>query len=428
MHAPRRVDPGFASLAVSLLLGTIPAQDAQLVETGDGSRFLLVPLQTRVVHWINLQPAVSEIPGLAVAVARASLLGSTGPITENPQPLAWEKALRRAPSSGSRLVEVASHIGVSVTFPAESLHEVAQLLLQRTHREKLLEFPQHLTAARHQRRERIASIEHLALARRLLAQAEGGRFRHFLEPDDGEEIADAAVMRYYRHAYAPARAINVITGGFEPETLARVLRQMFRNPPSPAEASKQSAGDEPTAEKPVADGPPTQRETLFLGLVSPRGKPDELALLAEYLGGEDGFVVEHLRAAGHPNASVRVLAPFPAPGGMLVLVITDPGTKLTEDAPLLRQLREALDRAAIEPPQPRLMTRAAAVLRGRRSARLGDPQGLALLLAERWANSGEPPRGDLAAEARIGSEDLQAFATTVLAGKNRITILPRAKR
>ena len=92
-----------------------------------------MPLATSVAHWVQLHPAGPGVepkgrPGLALAVARASLIGSAKPSIPNPDPLAWEKALRRAPSSGSRLVQTTGRVGIVVTFPQESFGQVARLL------------------------------------------------------------------------------------------------------------------------------------------------------------------------------------------------------------------------------------------------------------------------------------------------------------
>lgn len=232
--------PFVALLFTTLALGsTMRAQDATFFRTRDGNAFLLVPMRTRTVHWINLHPArIADEPiahpDLALAIARSSLLGEARPgeaaaRPEKANPLAWEEALRRAPTGGSQLVRVDDYIGVRVTFPARSIGQVAQLMRTRTHRAKLHSIAEHYREAQLAREARLARTPDLELLRRALDHADPKRkLGSWFVRGGEEEIDEDEVLAFYKWNTQPARAINVLVGGFEPEFTKSVLEEIYR--------------------------------------------------------------------------------------------------------------------------------------------------------------------------------------------------------
>ena len=74
------------------------------------------------------------------------------------------------------------------------------------------------------------------------------------------------------------------------------------------------------------------------------------------------------------------------------------------------------------------LERAANTLRARRSASLRNPEGLALLIARRWARTGVVPESDLTEEGRVSTSVFHALAKQVLAPQSRALILPELDR
>jgi hypothetical protein len=262
-------------------------------------------------------------------------------------------------------------------------------------------------------------------------------------------------MEFYRRTYAPERGINVLTGDFDLVAVTAVLRSTFKQPAPREDRAVAAHG-------PPVNAPPTARDagdTLLLGCPLPAtvdpapGDPATvdpatvdpttvdpttvdpttvdpatvvgIDLLVEYLAGDpDAFLPDHLRAAGHPAIEVHARAPFPALGGILLLTVTDKGRPIAAGSPLVAELRRALGQVVAAPPEPARLARATAALRAARSAALRQPEGLALLLARRWARTGIPPRTDLAAENRISATGFRALASRILAVESQILVLP----
>ena len=422
-------------VAVLALMAIAPCQEARFFRTDDGSRFLLVPVRSQSVNWVNLQPAgpneePPQIPGLGMAIARASVLGDTQPARGQTSALAWEKALRDAPASGSRVMQVADYVGVAVTFTEQSLETVARLLRVRMTREVLLGVQQQLDAVQRERSKRIRAIPHLGIMRRTVASFEAARplLSALAEPANAE-ASDAVVMSFYRRTYAPAKSLNVITGNLRLDNAERLLKATFATPLPDhiGEAPERGvAGPQAKARRDSAD-------TLMLGCPIPANLDANamltLDLLIEYLAGDvHSYLPDHLRACGHPRVRVYARAPFPADGGIFLISVTKPGATLTEDAMLTVHLEQALAKVATDEPDADRMDRAVASLRAARSAILQQPEGLATLIARRWARTGAPPIAGLAEESRISGGDVRALAKRVFSLAGQSLVLPEVRK
>ena len=415
---------GAALVAGLLVAGVAPAQTTQVLETGDGSRFLLVPLATRVVHWMNLHAADVSRPDLTLAVTRASLVGATGGVTVDVDPLAFEKALRRAPSSGSRIIELPGHVGISVTFPPESIRTVAELLNARLHRTSLIRVREHLSRIRTERAHRLGRMTHLGMLRRLLAKSPEGRAAQPLLYVKDDRIPIPKVLEFYRQTFRPKAAIHVLTGGFDVATATRVLREVFV-----------ARGEAPEAsEAPVDLGghrirvAPDRGDTMLVGCPLPEAPFDHIDLMVEYLAGHsNAFLAESLRAAGHASVTVHAEGPFPVPGGILMIQISTIGRRIKPESELLSDVQKALDAAMTTPPEARRLNRAKAALRAHRTAQLNDAEGLTRMLAMRWVRSGRPPADILRGES-ISAATLQALCRQTLGKSTRSVILPEPPR
>lgn len=426
-----------ATPVVVLTAGGVDAQESKFFRTHDGSSFLLVKVDSRVVHWINLQPAriadqPEGLPGLAVAVGRASLSGGATERAGEGPPLRWEKALRRAPSTGAEFVEAHGYLGVAVTFPNGSIPLVAELLRVRTQRAELAGIEPFATEAIRARRERLLRTPHLGMLRRLLGSIKGGEA--FLPglTSATDKVTQARALELYRNTYSTNRALNVITGGFDIQATEEVLRRIYSVASRAAEPQSESTPVAPRVRAPEPAAPPDRSDTLLLACPLPTQRdPVTLAtidLLVEYLAGDaDGFLPDRLRAAGHPRVEVAIRAPFPEPGGYLVVEVTDPGSKLDSSSKLVTALAGALDDVAKGPADAIRLSRAATAARAARTQFLHDPRGLAVLLAHQWARSGSVPSGDLAIEARVTPVAFQALASEVLATATRTLILPELR-
>lgn len=425
------------SLALPLVMATVAAsafgQEARFFRTSDGSPFLLVPVEHHSINWVNLQPSGPGVEqrgrqGLGLAMARASLLGGTefGP-TQEP-PLSWEKALRRTPSSGSRIVQIEGHVGIAVTFDKRSLQRVAHLLRVRTRRHSLLGVAQLLKEVQGARGARLQAAPHLGMLQRTLAAFDttAKPLLSALAVHKPAEIGRSESGEFYRVTYSPERSLNVITGDLDLVETERQLKSIFAGSGKGTPGTGGPNGPRMVGAKAKPDAP----DTLMLGCPIPADLDTNavvtLDLLVEYLAGDaHAYLPDHLRATGHPRVQVHVRAPFPSTGGIFLIAVTEPGSILKEDNNLTVHLEQALAKLATDLPDEDRLDRAVAALRAARSAALRQPEGLATLLARRWARTGKPPIQGLAEESRVSLAEFRALAKRVFALASQTLVLPK---
>lgn len=418
-------------LVVTALTAVAVGQKARFFRTGDGSPFLLVPVESHSINWVNLQPSgpreePAGMQGLGLAIARASLFGGPLPKPTQGNPLGWEKALRSTPASGSRIVQIADHVGIAVTFAEHGLERIARLLRVRTTRENLLGVTHHLNMVRKTRSQRLRTMPHLGIMRRTLAAFESAKpLLTSLAEHSTAEVSPAAAQAYFRRTCTPARSLNVITGNLRLDDVERQLKLIFATPPPVPPGSTPG----PTAPTPQIKAPRDAADTLMLGCPIPANLDAEamatLDLLVEYLAGDaHAYLPDHLRASGHPRVRVQARAPFPAAGGVFLISVTKPGATLTEDDVLTVHLEQALAKVATDEPDADRLARAVATLQAARSATLQQPEGLATLLARRWARTGTPPVTGLAEATRVSGVEFRALARRVFALSGQTLCLP----
>jgi len=418
---------------ISALVAAAPSQGARFFRADDGSSFLLVPVRSHSVNWVSLNPSgpneePPQIPGLGLAVARASVFGSAG--QDQGGALTWEKTLRNTPASGSRVMQVADHVGISVTFAEKSLAVVARLLRIRITRDALLGVRQQLDHVQNTRSKRIRGIPHLGIMRRTLASFEASRpLLAALAEHAKVEVSDAQIMAFYHRTCAPSRNLNVITGDLDLRKAERVLKAAFATAPSNQGGRDPAQG----AIAPQAVMRKDAPDTLMLGCPIPANLDAKamltLDLLVEYLAGDaHAYLPDHLRASGHPGVRVYARAPFPTAGGILLISVTKPGATLSEDAMLTVHLEQALAKIATDEPDADRLDRAVASLQASRSAILQQPDGLATLIARRWARTGTPPVSGLAEETRISGVEVRALAKRVFALAGQSLVLPEVNK
>lgn len=470
------------ALALSLALpcSGIPAQEIhqgiRMVTTRDGSRFVLIPTGgPPVVHWVSLIPVgVEEDPpgleGLSLALVRASLagthaLGSEDPLKEatvvararrlerqlaidddkDPaleallaqaqaeiqrlaRPLAWEKALRAAPSSGSRLQVVTGGVLLQVTTTTRGLLRVAELLKDRRDHALLRGVHTHFEQVRAERRNVFAQDPRTPLRRRLLAKVYQdhpfGRFHAITETTD---LTFEVALDAYRRISDPKRSRQVIVGGFDVDTVEAVLKHVFEHAPEQTrtvDLPRLQQGQRPLGQTTVKT-----RDTLALGCPIPKtASVRDLVVFALWLAADsDSYLVEALRARGHPRLRVRATAPFPGAGGLLLVEITKPDARLTADSKLVKDLQEVLTAAMEQAPAEAQLARAHQRFLATRARMLASPGSMALHVARIWALTGEPPLAELKAveaQSDISGTTIQKMCQQMFSHDNRMLVLP----
>ena len=409
-----------AGLSFCVLANAAVGQDqAKLIQTDDGSRFLLLPRQTRTVRWVSLHPTSGEpigLQGLALAIARASMQRSAG--------LAWERDLRRAPATGSRLVHAPGYLGIATSFPPGSLHRVAQLLAERSRRESLPSVGTHFIAARQERGAILGSTRHLGMLRRLLESSQSSAALQSTFAAHGPaELSGQTSMKFYRDSYAPENTLHVICGGFDPVTAEADLRQVFSRSDRLVETVEEQPPILIAAPVIPQETPVDAMDTFLVGFQTPSQAPAEM--LVHYLA-IDGYamLIDPLRSAGHSQVRIRCYTPLP--GGILVLEITKLGTEVDLASPVLADLQQTLAAIIEQTPQETQVEQVRAALQASRTRELKSPEGLALMLARRWAVTEAAPTGTLEDEP-VTASALRELALKVLSPSNATLILPESK-
>ncbi len=460
-------------LLLALSCGGVPAQKIRMVATADGSRFMLMPTGgPPVVCWVTLIPAgVQEDPpgleGISLALARASLagthaLGSEDPLEEaaavararglarelaaeggkDPavrallaqaeaeiqrlaRPLAWEKALRAAPSSGSQLHVVTGAVLLKVTTTTHAIRRVAELLKDRRDQALLRGADDHFKQIQVERKKAFDLDPHTPLRRRLLAKVYGdGPFARFYDLGDARSLTFETATAVYRRLNDPRRSCSVLAGGFDPETVEAVLKQVFERAPehTPTVDLPRLQGGYQSTEQAAAD----TLDTMVLGCPIPKSaSAQDLVVFASWLAGDqDSYLPDALRARGHPRVQVRATAPFPGPGGLLLLEITKPGIRLAADSKLHRDLVEILQRCTKEAPDEEQLARVRRRFLSARATMLTGAGSMALYMAQVWALTGQAPISELNVESRVSGTAIQRMCQEIFDPSRCTLVLP----
>lgn len=371
-------------LAASLGWTDSPAQqspDVRDFRTGDGSRFVLMPIAgPPVVAWAIASPVGPEVdppaaPGLAAACMLASMQGTwvTGSLDpteeraalvaldEAQQALAQapridgkppaelvtnlekavmdaaalcdEKAFRRvlmgAPAQNPRIMLQPNCAVLTLTTVPSAIGDVAKLLSERREQQALRGFHTYLeslnsSGAEHWDHELLAPLyaEVLALAFPGSPIARSGD-RPFTSPEVTRKLAETT----WANSQAPSQTVQVLVGNFDAALAEQQLRTVFQ------QTSMPSPNLLPQAE---IRGGNSMRRAVLAGAQSPAAviawpmhdsdDPVALQCLAQWLaGGQDSWLARELRRTGRKNIHLAARAGWPtsARNGMLVIEAVD---------------------------------------------------------------------------------------------------------
>lgn len=442
-------------LALCAGLGSVRAQESAppappesvSFTTPDGTRFVLLPTKgPPVIHWVIATPAgwtedPEGLDGLAVAVARASLAGTTrvgsrnrateedvlARIEENERRrlllqragqevpesllrtlqadktqaevvadrLAWERTLRRVPAGPSRLGRLPTATLLALSLPTGAVDRVAALLLARREEPMLRGLFDELRGVR---TELVAEVDAWTPLRdevRSLAFSTHAAGRPSVTDVEAfEPVGRAAAMDVFVRTQRPERAVHVLTGGFAVEPVAKTLvrafassslsRDPFVPPASPPEPRPRTSE--------LADG---TLAGLAIGLrVPPNADPDAVALAVAWLaGGEHSFLARWLFAQKVRTGALR--ATFPAggvwPHALAVIEIAADERDASDRERTKRlwtEVEAGLERAARDGPLPEELQLVRADLMAQRAPSLLSPDRLAAFVAVRCATLG----------------------------------------
>lgn len=363
---------------------------AREITTSDGSRFLLVSdPRSAVIHWSIATPAGDLVdppnfPGLAVAVARASLSGTdtigtrswseeskvlrkieqleaerTEFIAQGGEPgeqlLAdierarrqlqsirdegeWLRELRAAPADDVELKEYTDACVLRLTTLPESFARVSYLLMDRRENARLRTIEADYADILASREAELSSDE-VRLHREVRDLAYFG-----LAPrntDDGAPSIDRALANAtYERTQNPAATYNVIVGNFEFEDMRTLLERQFTVSNLPdAAAPELDPRRNSRSRRSTIDGLNRSGMAIAFELLADRPIVEQ-RIAAEWLaGGTGSYLAVQLRAAGFHGIEPVVRMPFPLsarPGFVLVELwqsagadSTDPGSGLT---------------------------------------------------------------------------------------------------
>lgn len=429
-----------AALAVSLCGQSkdaqkpAPAGEDLLITTPDGSRFLLRPdtvhFAAPVVHWVTLVPTGPEedpvgAEGLARAIVRASLDGSgdTGSLDADREiealetldalerrgisnrraeqrateaersaaravaaslgiPDAWRRALARAGASDVELREIDGASLIHVALPTDALTDVALLVRERRERPLLRGLREQFEQVR---AELLASAATATgkMAREILGLTFPGAADARPILAEPRVVTRAEAVAEFMAIHCPSRGLHVLTGGFDREQVASVLRAVFAqsqigptaDPPAPVPS--ESRGQRSVLPGVGDDG-------VSIAWPMPDADPAMVVAAAEWLaGGHDSHLASALRGAGFGDVQVSYKVDMPArarPGLLVVQVVAARPNPKNPD--LESTLATILDHAAERGPAGPEVTRVELRLRVMALSWLRAPRESSFALAE----------------------------------------------
>lgn len=371
--------------------------------TPDGSRFVLLPDDSGLVHWAIATPAGprEDVPGqegLAEACVQASLLGTwaigsrdpqaermaltaldeaatalaVAPRVEGRPPAelqqrhdaaeaaaaassdidAFARVLATAPAAELRTWMAPGAAIVSLTTTAAALERVATLLVERREQQPLrrvLPIWNELRA-----RQTIAwDANPLApLRAELLALAfAGSSLARVGERPGGGVITRAQAEACWQRTQRPDRTVQVLIGGFDAVAVRALLAKIFATTalpqtpltaePAPARLKASRRSQMPGARQPMA---------AIAWQLTGREDGAAVAMAAKWLaGGPDSWLAKQFHRLGRSNVVVSVSAPWPAAGGagLFLLELSEPGGR---DHDLAEQVLKLCDSLVAKPP------------------------------------------------------------------------------
>lgn len=415
---------------------------SEVVNTGDGSRFLLVPTAAApVIHWITAIPAGDlidppEHPGLSHAIARSTLSGSDSVGTANwaeehkaqtqldalmrdvtmmlasgqmpteemarkvtqlkgridrlQEPRGWERQLRAAPSTEFEVREFPNAVVTGVTTTRTGVATVARLLMDRRENSILRDLQAQYNALLAERAGRSATDSERVREEIIDLAFYGARARISVTvPTVDKERA----REIYRKMYSPAATFQVITGGFDLAEMRRFLQRQFTQTSLPmwVPPTRDIRRDSKMRVSTLSNG---SRRGIAIGIRTDASiTANQLRVLGEWFGGgPTSMLARQFSRAGIVGVECRATAPFPPganPGVLLIEAWTSPEPRLATDADLLEPLRRALAESVNRisyPDVDRARTRAM----GARNRERFDPRHLAFWLALECGMHGRP--------------------------------------
>jgi len=465
-----------------------PAAGMRVLTAPDGDRFLLLPIAGAppVVHWVIVTPAgPAEDPdgleGLAVAVARASLAGTTRVGTRDrateieilarieegerrrtllrgagqavPEALldrlrtdvaqanvvadglAWERALRRLPASPSRLLRMPHATLLQLSTPTESVGRLVALLLARREEPILRGIHDELRGVRAELVAAAAGDAWTALRDEVRSLAYGahpaGR-QSLVDVEPSRPLARTQALEVFARTQRPERTQHVLVGGFDAEAVAEVLVAGFA-------ASVLSAEPFAPAPPPPEPRPRTSRLTtvgaagIAVACRVPDGAdPDAVALASRWLAqGDESFLARWLFARGVRVGALRSSYPYGMPAdGALVSIEVGPADRDAADPVRVRRLFDEVDAAlaaaAAKAPLPEELALTRAHLGAERAAQVVAPDLLATYVAMRCAQ-GLPPQRALRALDGVSDEAVAEVLRGLLVPERMVRVTREPK-
>lgn len=457
--------------------------------TPDGSRFVLLPTAGAppVVHWVLLTPAgTSEDPegldGLSIAVARASMAGTTrvgsrnraseedllARIDENERRrtllrgagqqvpeallnslradasqadsvadrLAWERSLRQVPASPSRLQRTPFATLLQLSAPADAVGRVAALLLARREEPILRGIHDELRGVRRELAAEAVDDAWTPLRDEVRSLAFGSHSAgrpSVTEVEGFQPLGRPQALEVFERTQRPERSLHVLTGGFDAEALTEVLVQSFAASMLSAEPFVQpQPPPEPRARTSrLTDGAITG---IAIGLRVPDdADPDAVALAITWLaGGEESFLARRLFAQGVRTVGLRATYPFGGLGSAaLALVEVGADPRDSDDRERAQRLFAEVDAAlatvATDPPLPAELAAARSLLSADRATQCVAPDRLAVFLALRRAWFGLTPQRALRPLEAVDDAAVTATLRRVLAPERRVRVTQEKK-
>lgn len=468
------------------LVAALPAQDPtgaglRALTTPDGDRFLLLPTGgPAIVHWVIVTPAGSNedpegLDGLAVAVARASMAGTTRVGTRNrateedllarveenerkkallqgsgqelPEALlrtlsqdrsqaeavadrlAWERALRAVPAMPSRLSRTTNATVLELSAAAESVGRIAALLLARREEPILRGIHDELRGVRAEFLESADAWTSVRDEVRSLAYGAHPAGRASIADVEGfRPLSRAQALDVFVRTQRPDRTVHVITGGFDVEVLVATLVQAF---------AASVLTKEPFVPPPPLPAPRARTSRLTNGemagiavacRVLPQADPDAVALAMTWLAdGDESFLARWLFSQGVRAGLLRGTYPFGGVGSnTLALIEVGVEEGHAEDPErvqrLFAEVDAALAAALAQTPIAQELQAARAMLAADRAAMRVAPDRFATFLALRCASLELSPGRALQPLEKITDGDVIEVLRSMLAPERRVRV------
>jgi len=481
---PHRPCPRRIGLLAAFALGPgalaqIPFQE---LETPDGSRVVLIPTGSRVVEWVLATPCgpledEAGMEGLAVAVLRDSLngtrtIGSADAIREQrvaeelaevktriadallrrnapaPEdtsrlaalqaeavqlrdPAAWRRLVCGAPATEPRLRIDEDVATLALTTEARGIRGVAELLRQRREEaalygadDRFAELVVRRTSAWN--RDPIAPLRAEAAA---LAFGGNPVGRLAGAPPPARVASRAQIRAVWERTQHPSRSVHVLVGGFDPETVARTLREVFAQTRLPRPAAPIPTPLRPSAARiATLDGATTAAMAVVLPLPPTRA---EVLEMARHWLAEDGgrSLRRRITGAGLEQFRLEFEAPYPAALGArdrracaFVAVQTLPADPKSRNLAAVREAVKKALKACARAPATKTHEALERQAAHRHERERANETVLARTVATELATGRSTPAGILGRRRPVTERELADFLTGLFGAEPRVTI------